>query len=410
MESIIEKVFTQIEKSKFYYKIFYFFVSLTFVTVLEIIPHINILSKISLAWGLIICVYTVFSGYKKRKIYQFDISLMCFMAVTLVFTVLFYRTGSNIKTWIINCIIFLSIYTIDIFKSKKEIVSEVSIIANFFTGFMAVISAVSLIMKISGATIKAGEYVFEGAKGGLFENKNAMCIAAAIALALCVYLNYSIKEYKMKMYYLGNIVLQLIVILTFRGRSSFLIVAGMIFTTIFVYCSNKYIRGAMIILPVIVMGILYLKLDYNYIRLFTSGRINLWNSASMVIKTHPLVGVGGSGMLDSIYKARVTFDLPGIKYGGLHNIYFQIAAVNGLISLAIFLSAIIMMMIFIVNKIDELKRKEKARMTVLFSMLVGILAVNMFESSLIYIISYISITFWIFSGYLISMLDNKNFN
>ena len=184
----------------------------------------------------------------------------------------------------------------------------------------------------------------------------------------------------------------------------------MIFTAVFVYSSNKYIRGAMIIIPVIAAGTLYLRLNYNYIRLFTSGRINLWNSASMVIKKHPLVGVGGSGMLDSIYNARVTFDLPGIKYGGLHNIYFQIATVNGLISLAMFLSALIIMIIFIVNKIDELKRKEKARMTVLFSMLIGILAVNMFESSLIYIISYISITFWIFSGYLISMLDNKNFN
>ena len=215
MESIIENIFAQIEKSKFYYKIFYFFVSLTFVTVLEIIPHINILSKIALVWGLIICGYTVFSGYKKRKIYQFDMCLMCFMATTLCFTLLFYRTGFNIKSWIINFIIFLSIYTVDIFKNRKEIVNEVNIIANFFTGFMAVTSAVSIIMKISGATIKAGEYVFEGAKGGLFENKNAMCIAAAIALALCVYLNYSVKEYKIKMYYLANIILQLIVILTF---------------------------------------------------------------------------------------------------------------------------------------------------------------------------------------------------
>ena len=71
MKDTIEKIFGYIEKSKFYFKLFYLFVSLTFVTALKTIPGIHILSKIALLWGVIIIFYMVFSGYKKRKIYGF---------------------------------------------------------------------------------------------------------------------------------------------------------------------------------------------------------------------------------------------------------------------------------------------------------------------------------------------------
>ena len=67
------------------------------------------------------------------------------------------------------------------------------------------------------------------------------------------------------------------------------------------------------------------------------------------------------------------------------------------------------MLIFILKRVDNLKRKERLRMTVLVSMLVGILAANLFESTLIYIVSFISMIFWIYLGYVISILDNRNF-
>jgi O-antigen ligase len=47
-------------------------------------------------------------------------------------------------------------------------------------------------------------------------------------------------------------------------------------------------------------------------------------------------------------------------------------------------------------------------MTTLTSMLVGILAVNLFESNLVYITSFIPIIFWTYAGYLVSILDNRN--
>jgi len=414
MKDTVDKAFEYIEKSKFYFKLFYLFVSLTFATALKIIPGIGILNKIALLWALIIILYMLFKGYRKRKLYSFDIPLQIFLILTLILTLIFYRTGSNFVSWLVNCILFLSIYTIDIFNDKKELIKEMEIITYFFTGFMAIVSTISLLMRFLDKNIHIGEYLFYVNKGGLFENENAISIAAAIAIAMCIYLNYSTKINKIKLYCLGNIALQLISMIVFRGRSAILIVVAMFYTAIFVYVKNKYIRISMIVIPIILMIvslIVVVGTDWNFtsIRLYTSGRNNLWRAAWIVIKWYPLVGVGGSALVDNIREARVTFDLPGLQYGGLHNIYFQIATVNGIISLILFLAFLCGMLFFLLQRLDTLKRKERLRMTTLVAMLVGILAVNIFESTLIYIISFICMIFWIYLGYVISILDNRNF-
>ncbi len=414
MRDIVEKAFECIEKSRFYFKLFYLFVSLTFVTALKTIPGIHILSKVALLWGIIIIFYMLVNGYRKRKLYGFDIALQAFLILTLILTLIFYRTGENLKIWIVNSILFISIYTVDIFRSKKELIKEMEIITYFYTIFMAVASIISLLMRIVNKNIEVGEFLFAGSKGGLFENENAISIAAAIAIAMCLYINYSTKINKIKLYCLGNIALQLIAMMVFRGRSAILIVIAMFYTAAFIYVKNKYIRISMIILPILFMiasVIIAVGTDWNYtaIRSYTSGRNNLWRTAWAVIKWYPLTGVGKSALIENMREARVTWDLPGLEYGGLHNIYFQIITVNGLISLILFISFLCGMLIFVLKRVDNLKRKERLRMTVLVSMLVGILAANLFESTLIYIVSFMSMIFWIYLGYVISILDNRNF-
>lgn len=414
MKDTVKKIFDYIEKSRFYFKLFYLFVSLTFVTALVTIPRIHVLSKIALFWGIIIILYMVFDGYKKRKLYWFDIALQIFLIFTLILTLIFYRTKENLVIWLVNSILFISIYTIDIFRNKKDLIREMKIITYFYTIFMALASAISLFMRFFNQTIQVGEYLFAGSKGGLFENKNAISIAAAITIALCLYLNYSIKINKIKLYCLGNILLQLITMMVFRGRSAILIVIAMFYTAAFIYIKNKYIRITMISLSIIFIiasTTIIIGTDWNYtsIRLYTSGRSNLWRTAWEVIKWYPLIGVGKTALFDSMMEARVTWDLPGLQYGGLHNIYFQIITVNGLISLILFILFLCGILIFLLKHIDNLKRKERLRMSILVSMLVGILAVNAFESTLIYFVSFISMIFWIYLGYIISILDNRNF-
>lgn len=405
MKEIIKTIYDYID-NKFYFKLLYLFVSLTFVTMLKDVAGIKILNYIALAWGIILILFMVIEDYKRRKIYKFDIPLALFMFVTLIFNVFAYRSISNIKIWIVNAILFIIIFTVDVFRSRKVMIKELNIITYFYAIFMLIASIISLIMRFSGKTIEINEVVFGGTRG-VFENENALSIATALAIVMCIYLNHIAKSHKIKIFWLVNIILQAITMFGSNGRSAYLIVIAVVYTFIFSYNKNKYFRIILLLIPILVCGVFF-ELDKANIRDYTSGRSSLWTSAAIVIKEHPLMGVGNSDLIEAVRGARVTDDLPGIEFGGLHNIYVQTATANGIISLLLLLVFAGMVLMFLINHLDKLKRKEKLEMTTLTSIIVGILAVNLFESTLIYIISFISMIFWIYLGYLVSILDNKN--
>ena len=407
MKEIIKNIYDFVD-NKFYFKLLYLFVSLTFVTILKYVPGIMILKYIALAWGIILVLIMIIEDYKRRKIYKFDIPLGIFMIMTLLLNIISYRNIDNIKTWMINLILFVIIFTVDVFKCKKTIIKEMNIITYFYVIFMFIASSISLIMKSFDIKIGLGDFIFEfnGVNGGVFENKNAIAIAAALAIVMCIYIYDISKSHKVKIFLIINIILQTIMMMGEHGRSALLIVIAVVYTFIFVYNKNKYFRIVFLLIPILMCGT-FLTYKDN-IRDFTSGRSSLWTSAAIVIKENPLNGVGNNELVEAVKGARETDDLPGLAIGGLHNIYVQIATVNGIISLLLFLAFIGVILMFIIQHLDKLKRKEKFQMTTLTSLVVGILAVNLFESTLIYIVSFISMIFWIYLGSLVSILDNKN--
>ncbi|HCW53567.1 MAG TPA: polymerase [Clostridium sp.] len=406
MKEQLKKVYNILD-NKFYFRLLYLFVSLTFVTILKCIPRINILKDIAFAWGFLLLIFMIFNDYKRRKIYKFDIPLGLFIVITFIFNIFVYKSSSNIKIWAVNLILFIIVFSVDVFNNKKNLIKEMNIITYFYVVAMFILSFISLEMKVFDKSITVGEYFFSGANGGLFENENAISIAAALAIVMCIYLNYISKNFRIKIFWFINIILQVLTMISFKGRSAYLIVIAVIYTFVFIYNKNKYIRGLLIILPIL-FGIGGSFYEGNHIRDFTSGRTSLWDSAKIVIEHNPIAGVGNANMVERVINARPTSDLPGLQTGGLHNIYIQIATVNGLTSLILFLLFILLASIFIVKKIDELRKKEKMHMTIMVSILVGILVVNIFESALIYGTSFISIIFWVYLGYIISIVGNKN--
>jgi O-antigen ligase len=410
MKEIIKNVYDFVD-NRFYFKFLYLFVSLVSVTILKCVPGIKILTYVALAWGMILILLMIIEDYKRRKIYKFDIPLGIFMILTLVLNIIAYRNIENFKIWIINLILVITIFTVDVFRSKKDIINEMNIITYFYAIFMFIASAISLAMKFFEIKIDIGEMVFEinAVKGGIFENKNALAIASALAIVMCIYLNHISKSHRAKMFWIANVVLQTITMIESNGRSAYLIVISVVFTFIFVYNKNKYLRFVLLIIPILMCGVFF-QIDKNNIRNFTSGRSSLWTSSAIVIREHPLTGVGNSNLVDAIRSARVTDDLPGLETGRLHNIYMQIATENGVIALLLFITFLGMILMFIIQHLDKLRRKEKFQMTILTSLIVGVLGVNLFESSLIYMASFISMIFWIYLGCLVSILDNKNIN
>jgi len=405
MKEIIKNIYGYVD-NKFYFKLLYLFVSFTFVTILQYVPGISILKNIVLAWSMILILLMIIENYKRRKIYKFDIPLGIFMILTLFFNIFAYRNIENIKIWMVNLILFLIMFSVDVFRDKKILVKEMNIITYCYTIFMLVVSIISLSMRFLGKTIIINDIIY-GDTRGVFDNKNALGIAVAIAIVLCAYLNYIEKNRKLNIFWIGNIVLQTITMVGSQGRSAYLVVIAVAYTFIFIYNKNKYIRASLLVIPLLVSTVVLESGKINLER-FTTERNNIWDSAIVVIKGHLLNGVGNSELVEAIKNARIGWYVPGIQYGGTHNIYVQIGAVNGIIALLLFLMFLGMILTFIVQHLDKLQRKEKFQMTTLTSLIVGILAVNLFESTLIYMASFISLIFWIYLGYLVSILDNKN--
>ncbi len=407
MKEIIKNIYVYVD-NKFYFKLLYLFVSFTFsgITMLQYVPGISILKNIVLAWSIVLILLMIIEDYKRRKIYKFDIPLGIFMILTLFFNIFAYRNNENIKIWVVNLILVLIMFSVDVFRDKKTLVKEMNIITYYYVIFMFVASIISLAMRFLGKSIIINEITY-GDTRGVFDNKNALGIAVAIAIVMCIYLNYIEKNHKLKMFWIGNIVLQTITMIGSQGRSSYLVVIAVAYTFIFIYNKNKYIRTTLLVLPILVSTVILKSGEIN-LRRFTTERSNIWDSAIVVIKNHLFTGVGNSQLVEAIKTEHAGWYVPGIQYGGTHNIYVQIGAVNGIFALLLFLLFLGMILMFIVHHLDKLQRKDKLQMTTLTSVIVGILAVNLFESNLMYMASFISLVFWIYLGYLISILDNKN--
>ena len=79
--------------NKFYLKLLYLFVSMSFVTILIHVPGIKLLGKAALVWGMILILFTVFNDYRERKLYKFDIPLIIFIIITLVYILVKLKTN-----------------------------------------------------------------------------------------------------------------------------------------------------------------------------------------------------------------------------------------------------------------------------------------------------------------------------
>ena len=73
--------------NKLYFKILYLFTTFSFITALTFIPGINILTKLSILWGLVLVVINFFEIiFKVKKIHWINITTYVFLGLTLILT------------------------------------------------------------------------------------------------------------------------------------------------------------------------------------------------------------------------------------------------------------------------------------------------------------------------------------
>lgn len=406
------KKITNTLNNNLYFGLFYLFISLCFTSILKEIPFINILSKLAIIWGVFLTLYHVIKIIK-RKPTMMELSIIIFLAFTLLINLIFYHSVENLKVWIMNFIFLLGLFHINLEKNIKILKREVSILSYFISIFTFVFSFISNILLIikKSFVINGTLYGYDTINDlypGLYIYKNALAIASGIGILVTVYLLFenNNSSIRLKTFFRFNILVQAISLIFSKGRSAYFLVIAVPFVLLFMYIKNKSLRRAMIIIPSIAC-ITGFAVFHEKLYTFLSARNELWYSAWLLIKQHLFFGVGNESLVQDVYSMRPGVILPGIEDGGLHNIFLQILTANGLISLILFICVLYFNLSFLIRKVDFSYAKERRLDLVLLSLVVGIIFVNLFESNLIYIVSFISIIFWTYLGYFISIKLNK---
>lgn len=411
MKNFIKSLYNFIS-NKFYFKLLYLFISISVTTMLLLTPGVRFSNQILILWGiLLIAINGIQLLIKRRRPYSFEILLYSFLALTLILTIFKYPTLENIKAWVINTMIFTVIFSIEDAKPKHTLKKELKLLSFAFVSFTFILSSISTIMILFGDKVwisetYKGEWISYGFTT-LFANENSLGIAAILSFVIGLYLLFNSTLLFGKVFNITNCAVQLLTMYLSNCRSAYLVLLALLFVYIFVYIKDIRVRFAMFFVPLTTLSIILIFFS-NKLDSILSGREEYWRSALSIIKTSPLTGVGNSNLVPMIKEFNPTFPA-ALEAGGLHNIYLQIATVNGLLSLIFILGFIILVFFFLVKKIDNLYNYEKIKYTTLLGLFVGIALINLLESTLVYGISFIGLIFWIYSGYLVSIF-HKNRN
>jgi O-antigen ligase len=390
--------YLSIVTNNFYFCIFYILTSFSFVTVLKLIPNINILAKIGLLWGAILSIRNLYSIFK-RKPFTIEVLLLLFLIITLVLNLVFYPSSDNLKTWFVNLLLLTAVFFINNKKNKIKLEKELFIISNFYI----ILSFLSSVLSLASIILNKKYFSIEGAEG-IFENENALGICAGIAILIALYLFISTTSKKIKMFYLLNIILQTIVMTISGGRSSYFIFISLIGLFIFIKVKKALYRFLLLLMPV--LGTLYcFTLSHDTLYNYTQGRSEIWTSALLVIKDNLIVGVGNLELVNKVVFARPIYIPQGIYFNKLHNIYIQLFTANGLFVFLTFICFLTTVIIYLIKRLNYLNSIEEYKLFIILSLIISILLINFFESNLLFIVSFISIIFWTYLGYVISIIE-----
>jgi len=398
--------------NKFYLKLMYLFIGLSFSTVISDIPYFNLLNKATLAYGILLIFINIFEVlfFKKRKFYFFEVFLYAFLFFTLYLNLTEYKLTENLKVWLVNVMILTVLFSIDTYKNKGQLNKEINIISYFIVIYTFILSLCSLILmflnKNIGSIFKFLDPSAVGSYSGLFKNENSFGIAASLSLVISLYLLFKSNNVLNKILLVIFSVVQFASIIFANGRSAFFPVLTLIFIYALYKFKNIYFRIAAIACPIITAIVSFFALPPDILHKLLTGREYLWLSAFRLINRYPLTGVGNVNKVGRLNDVRVEY-LQGLEEGGLHNIFFEILCVNGIISTIFFALFLLFLFIFFFKKLSRENPYNKKIYGTLVCLCLSIVFINFLESSLVYIISFISIIFWIYAGYLVSLLESK---
>lgn len=396
------KKFINLCLDNFYFSIFYLFTCFTFVSCMQYLPYINYLPKIALIWGILISFYHIYKMIKRRPT-MVEWFILSFLTITLILNLLVYYSSENLKIWLVNFVIMLSFAYVNQDKSKEKLNFELNVISIFYLIITFFTSAISLYYHFSKTKTVIGDIVLNDTNG-VFTNKNTLGIACAISIIIALYIIFSTKNNILHFFSIINLLIQSATLYFSEARGPLLMLIGLILVLVMILIKNKILQLILFICPFIA-NLMLLFFDYETMYKYTTGRNGVWLSTFEVIKKNYLFGVGNDGLVEKIKTAIPKLTLPPFDLGGTHNIYIQILSVNGPFALIIFLGIILLSVFSLLKAYKDYENKKQ--LYAILSIIIGLVLVNLFESNLVYMVSFVPIIFWIFIGYSLSLIQKN---
>lgn len=394
--------------NRFLFKVIYILVSISFVTILGEVKLINsFTSKIMIIWSIYIILRDIIL-YRFKNYTRYHMFLILFLIVFLLSIVFNTGKAGNIKIFLVTVIEFFALFSLEEKASIKESInsiinlSKIMMILSFIGGIISVI----MLFFNTKITIGSNSYGVSGKLfSGIYNNENTLGIMAfiSIILSLVVLANGFNRD---KYIYFLNICLQIFILYKARANSAVLAMLIFIVVLIIVNIKNSFIKATAILMLFTSSVFAWYKL-YNIgkLSLYLNGRYAIWKTAIKVIKENIYFGVGNVNVADSVIKSSKA-PLMGVEGGGMHNIFIQISVANGLISSIIFILFLLFITLFINKYIMNNYGSSNINVFIIsFSLIISLVAINMFEANLIYIVSFISFIFWSMLSFILQITE-----
>lgn len=393
------------EENIIYYKAFYIIYSIVSVTLLREIPFFTgILSAFMVFISFVyFCIFCYKGYYNKINKTRYLLVLFLIIQCGTFFTSKNYV--SDLIRLVFNGIYFLIISN-NIPNNKRN-----------FNNIFKIISPIILIVILSSSLLYIFNISFE-INGNIYGklpsnlyfskdfvgvtvNSNTLGILCSFLSMILIHLLLTEKN-KGIIYYIGIIISVTSLFIT-QSRGAILLLGIYIICLGVLSVKNK--KKMLLIVAFLLIFTIPLIISYlnkNALEEVSTGRSLLWKYAFDLIQENKLLGVGTTEFITAMKNSAGVY-LPGIEAGGVHNIYIQIALTNGLIAFVIFIIFLITMCITFLRGIYNYKNIKGYKFNIsLFSMIISILCLNLVESSLLYICSFIALIFWISVGELYS--------
>lgn len=348
------------------------------------------------------------------------------------------KSVHNVIEFVDFILIFFGLFHVTDSENNEKLMLIFSYIYLVFTFLMAIVDLVMYVIHYEGSYYFIDHYEYLGIREnrlwGIF-NANMTAFLSCLSIIISIIFLMKINKHKKKI--ILNIVLQMHVFIYAQSRTMWIVSSIVITVYVLKYFTAKYILKRLLIAFLIVGGIYISSNIYSSITInvpkainmmfsnenlkdeeieasrivdsenVSQGRVDLWKKTISMAEERPLFGIGLRPLKEDAYKNFTHKWASIIRLAGVHNIYIMIFAVSGAIGLILFLMFAGVCMFRFVKYI--LKKDAQKYMVVVCTFCAAMFVEELFESRMLYIMNYYTVTVFLMMGYALDKI-NKTFH